>query len=83
MLLIDEEFTWQVYAADHLVPMENEILNSYSEKLSPAMLPRLIQKLDEVNLCQGNYEPRFVEIARLRKCRFISRAGWPNSCHSG
>lgn len=75
MLLIDEEFTWQVYAADHLVPMENEILNSYPEKLSPAMLPKLIQKLDEVNLCQGNYEPRFVKIARLRKCRFISRAG--------
>jgi len=73
--LIDKEFTWQVYAADHLVPMKNEILNSYPEKLSPAMLPKLIQKLDEVNLCQGNYEPRFVEIARLRKCRFISRAG--------
>ena len=41
MLLIDEEFTWQVYAADHLVPMENEILNSYPEKLSPARLPKL------------------------------------------
>jgi len=74
-LLISNDCTWKVYAADHLVSMENEILNSYPTKLTSTMIHGLIQKLDEATLCQGNYEPQFVEIARLRKCRFLSRAG--------
>ena len=42
---------------------------------SLTILPGLIQKLDEANLFQRNYEPRFVEIATLHKCRFMSSAG--------
>ena len=43
--------------------------------LEEALSCHITQKLDVANLCQENYEPRFVEIARLCRCRFLSSSG--------
>lgn len=75
VLLISEDMNWQVYVTDFQVSMDNEILRPYSTTLSVNVIPDFIQRLNSAIMCNGNFEPIFVEIAQVRKGKLFSSTG--------
>lgn len=69
VLLISEDMNWQVYVTDFQVSMDNEILRPYSTTLSVNVIPDFIQRLNSAIMCNGNFEPIFVEIAQVRRAK--------------
>lgn len=67
-----ENLSWKVYAADHLVSETNNILSAQSLTASYNVLKGLMQDVGMASLCHGNFETDFVEVAHLRKGKFLS-----------
>ena len=61
-----------MYAADHLVSETNNILSAQSLTASYNVLKGLMQDVGMASLCHGNFETDFVEVAHLRKGKFLS-----------
>lgn len=74
-LLIKNDMSWQVYVGSHLISMDNAIFNAYPKAISPDILKSLMQHISGARLCHGNFEPEFIEVARLRKNKFLSPSG--------
>ena len=55
-LLIKEDLQWQVYVEEHLVPAENGVLVSFSERLDTTSISTAISTLQNANICRGNYD---------------------------
>ena len=74
-LLIKNDMSWQVYVGSHLVSMDNVLFNAYPKTISLDALKSLMQHVSGASLCHGNFEPVFIEVARLRKSKFSSSSG--------
>ena len=72
MLLIQNNLTWQVYVAGHLVPSQSLLLKDFPPIVSRNSLPELINIISNASICTGNYEERFVNLAHDSK--------WRNGC---
>ena len=61
-----------MYAGNHLVSTNNSILSSHSITASYTVLKGLMQGVSMATLCCGNFEAEFIEVAHLRKGKFLS-----------
>jgi len=75
MLLIQDNLTWQVYVADHLVPSQSLILKDAPLRVSRDSLPDLLNTVAKANVCTGSYEQRYIILAHARKGKFLSMSG--------
>jgi len=75
MLLIKEDLRWQVYVGEHLILPQNDVLTPFPVKLSTASVSTAIATLHSANICTGNYDQRFIELASKKKGKFSSLSG--------
>ena len=74
-LLIKEDLRWQVYVGEHLVPAENGVLMSFPERLNTMSISTAISTLQNANICTGNYDQHFIDLALKKKGKFPSAIG--------
>jgi len=53
MLLIQNDLTWQVYVADHLVPTQSLIIKDIPPRVSRNCLPDLLSTVFKANIALG------------------------------
>jgi len=75
LLLIKSDLSWQVFITDHAIKEDNEVLIPFPNPITQDNLMPLINKLHAAKICTGNYEAQFVQLARIRKCKFFSASG--------
>ena len=56
------------------MPTWNDVLMLFPKKLSTASVYETISAIHQANICTGNYDQRFIELA-IRKERFLSSSG--------
>lgn len=75
LLLIHNDLTWKVYLADHSVPSQCLVLKDFPPRVSSKFVSDLIDTISVSNICSGNYEERFIALAKARKGKFLSVSG--------
>ena len=75
LLLIKHDLTWEVYLADHTVPRHCAIFSHFPPSITNDILLSLIGAVSSASICQGNFEERYITMARIRKGIFTSQNG--------
>ena len=75
LLLIQSDLTWKLLTANHSVSPECPALCQQPSHLTPESAQRLVEVIDSCNFCIGNSEEQFIEMARMRKGKFLSVGG--------
>ncbi|XP_065915629.1 uncharacterized protein [Dysidea avara] len=75
LLLIKEDLTWEVHVADHAVPYQCAILDQFPSSMNNESLLSLIGAVSSASVCQGNFDVRYIAMARIRKGIFTSQGG--------
>ena len=55
-----------------VIIVSNAIFSTYPKTILPGVLKSLMQCISNASLCHGNFEPEFIEVAKLRKNKFLS-----------
>ena len=75
LLLIRSDLTWQLHTVNHLVPIKCSALSQYPSVLSDKTTLNLIRAIDESNICTGNFDKRFIELANGKRGNFTTFSG--------
>ena len=77
LLMIQNDLTWSLHTANHLVSLDCPVLSQQPSHLTPDSAQKLVELIDSCNFCIGNSEEQFIELARKRKGKFLSVSGEP------
>lgn len=75
LLIIYRDKSWKIYVANHLITPNNTILNPFSSNLTTDELTNLLDVLHNANICSGNSDRQFIELAKKKKGTFLSIDG--------
>lgn len=75
LLIIYRDRSWKIYVASHVITPNNTVLNSFPSALTTDALMNLIDVLHNANVCVGNYDSQFIELAKKKKGTFLSIDG--------
>ena len=76
VLLINKDLRYRIYVARHLVSPQSSTLNSKLPSIvtADAVIP-MINALHVANICQGNFDDQFIDLAYKKKGKFLSCNG--------
>ena len=75
VLQIRSNLTWELHTVNHLISPESDLLYKQPTHLTAESAERLIHHINSCHLCTGNSDKQFVELAKQRKGRFLTRTG--------
>ena len=64
-----------MYVTNHLVSMENNVLAQFCSNMSSEVVLTLIRELNDAFLCPVNTDPEIIQLACVRKGKFMSQQG--------
>ena len=72
-LLINKDFTWTLHVLGHEIEKHaNDLIRDIPDRLNISSFSNLLSLLDSANICPGNSQSHFVEMANSRKGTFMS-----------
>ena len=75
-LMVDSTLKWSLFVHNHEVLQSRcSALRSFQNRLSPESLCRLLQYIDSLNVCVGQPDHHFIDMASAKKGVFKSRDG--------
>lgn len=75
LLLIHSNLTWEVHTINRLVSNTCSVLNQYPSMLTDKTALSLIHAINESNICTGNFDKHFVDLAKTKEGRFTTFSG--------
>ena len=70
LLLISRDLRYQIYIAGHLVSPQSSILTQLPSIVTADAVIHMINALHAANICVGNFDDRFIDLARIKKESF-------------
>lgn len=74
-LLIKNDLTWQVHIGEHVVSPHCSVLKDFPSTITREEAVSIIHAISVGKICSGNFEDRFIYLARIRKGKFLSPSG--------
>ena len=74
-LLVQKDLSWKVYVGEHLISAESAVLMPFPERLGVASISTILSTLQSANICTGNYDEQFIDLAQRKKGKFVSSLG--------
>ena len=75
LLLISRDLKYQIYIAGHLVSPQSSIFTQLPSIVTTDAVIHMINALHAANICVGNFDDRFIDLARIKKGKFFSCNG--------
>ena len=74
-IVINDDCTWKLTVYGHEISPTCGVLSSIPQHLTACKLQEMVKVLAEINICPGNHDASFIELARSRKGKFFTASG--------
>ena len=75
LFLINKDLQYQIYIARHLVPSQSSVLSKLPSTVSADAAVHMINAICTANICVGNFDDQFIDLAHMKKEKFLSCNG--------